>query len=149
MLVSIMDIPVNVFLLKIHASLWVNFNQKISKWILTRILSSYKLPVNYIIQNSTLTEKFDHAKSSLVSKTLLVVVYYKSAPLSCFSFSNLFSSSSPHKPSKKPANIPVATIKYNAPTTQVQPVGDPNRRSREMTKLGDKAKAYEFLQDDL
>eukprot|EP00105_Crassostrea_gigas_P041783 XP_019925931.1 PREDICTED: C-Jun-amino-terminal kinase-interacting protein 4 isoform X20 [Crassostrea gigas] len=64
-------------------------------------------------------------------------------------FSNLFSSSSPHKPSKKPTNVPVATIKYNAPTTQVQPVGDPNRRSREMTKLGDKAKAYEFLQDDL
>ncbi|XP_061185332.1 C-Jun-amino-terminal kinase-interacting protein 4-like isoform X11 [Saccostrea echinata] len=64
-------------------------------------------------------------------------------------FSNLFSSSSPSKPSKKPSNVPVATIKYNAPTTQVQPVGDPNRRSREMYKMGDKAKAYEFLQDDL
>lgn len=90
-----------------------------------------------------------YISTSLVSKTFEVVVYFKSAPLSCFSFSNLFSSSSPHKPSKKPTNVPVATIKYNAPTTQVQPVGDPNRRSREMTKLGDKAKAYEFLQDDL
>ncbi|XP_062572092.1 C-Jun-amino-terminal kinase-interacting protein 4-like isoform X5 [Saccostrea cucullata] len=64
-------------------------------------------------------------------------------------FSNLFSSSSPSKPSKKPSNVPIATIKYNAPTTQVQPVGDPNRRSRELYKMGDKAKAYDFLQDDL
>ncbi|XP_078323877.1 C-Jun-amino-terminal kinase-interacting protein 4-like isoform X18 [Crassostrea virginica] len=64
-------------------------------------------------------------------------------------FSNLFSSGSPHKPNKKPAGAPVATIKYNAPTTQVQPMGDPNRRSREAYKLGDKAKAYDFLQDDL
>lgn len=66
-----------------------------------------------------------------------------------FSFGNLFSSSSPNKPNKKPSNVPMATIKYNAPTTQVQPMGDPNRRSREMYKLGDKAKAYDFLQDDL
>ncbi|XP_056011887.1 C-Jun-amino-terminal kinase-interacting protein 3-like isoform X6 [Ostrea edulis] len=64
-------------------------------------------------------------------------------------FGNLFSSSSPNKPNKKPSNVPMATIKYNAPTTQVQPMGDPNRRSREMYKLGDKAKAYDFLQDDL
>lgn len=52
------DVPVNVFLFKIHVSLWVNFNQKISEWILTRILS-YKLIVNYIMQNSMLTEKID------------------------------------------------------------------------------------------
>ncbi|KAJ8305216.1 hypothetical protein KUTeg_017232 [Tegillarca granosa] len=60
-------------------------------------------------------------------------------------FSNLFSSS--NKPNKKP--LPVATVKYNAPTTQVQPVGDPNKRTRSKYNLGDKAKAYEFLQDDL
>ncbi|KAJ8298020.1 hypothetical protein KUTeg_024551 [Tegillarca granosa] len=62
-----------------------------------------------------------------------------------FFFSNLFSSS--NKPNKKP--LPVATVKYNAPTTQVQPVGDPNKRTRSKYNLGDKAKAYEFLQDDL
>ncbi|KAL3879347.1 hypothetical protein ACJMK2_031645 [Sinanodonta woodiana] len=61
-------------------------------------------------------------------------------------FSNLFSSA-PNKPNKKP--LPLATVKYNAPTTQVQPVGDPNRKSRTKYNLGDKAKAYDFLQDDL
>ncbi|XP_050417313.1 C-Jun-amino-terminal kinase-interacting protein 4 isoform X10 [Patella vulgata] len=58
-------------------------------------------------------------------------------------FSNLFSSS--NKP-KRP--IAVATVKYNAPTTQVQPVGDPNKKSREKEKLGQKSKAYEFLQEE-
>ncbi|XP_033743948.1 C-Jun-amino-terminal kinase-interacting protein 4-like isoform X2 [Pecten maximus] len=61
------------------------------------------------------------------------------------SFSNLFSS--PNKPTKRP--LPMATIKYNAPTTQVQPVGDPNKRTRSKLNLGEKAKAYDFLQDDL
>ncbi|XP_033743950.1 C-Jun-amino-terminal kinase-interacting protein 4-like isoform X4 [Pecten maximus] len=60
-------------------------------------------------------------------------------------FSNLFSS--PNKPTKRP--LPMATIKYNAPTTQVQPVGDPNKRTRSKLNLGEKAKAYDFLQDDL
>ena len=64
----------------------------------------------------------------------------------CFcSFSNLFSS--PNKPSKKP--LPIATVKYNAPTTNVQPVGDPNQAQRGKYNLGDKSKAYDFLQDDL
>ncbi|XP_063415032.1 C-Jun-amino-terminal kinase-interacting protein 4-like isoform X6 [Mytilus trossulus] len=61
------------------------------------------------------------------------------------SFSNLFSSS--NKPNKKP--YPMATVKYNAPTTQVQPVGDPNKRTRKSYNLGDKAKAYDFMQDEL
>ncbi|XP_052076043.1 C-Jun-amino-terminal kinase-interacting protein 4-like isoform X14 [Mytilus californianus] len=61
------------------------------------------------------------------------------------SFSNLFSSS--NKPNKKP--YPMATVKYNAPTTQVQPVGDPNKRTRKTYNLGDKAKAYDFMQDEL
>ncbi|WAQ98435.1 JIP4-like protein [Mya arenaria] len=39
-------------------------------------------------------------------------------------------------------------IKYNAPTTNVQPVGDPNQKHRSKY-LGDKSKAYDFLQDDL
>ncbi|XP_071127030.1 C-Jun-amino-terminal kinase-interacting protein 4-like isoform X24 [Mytilus edulis] len=60
-------------------------------------------------------------------------------------FSNLFSSS--NKPNKKP--YPMATVKYNAPTTQVQPVGDPNKRTRKSYNLGDKAKAYDFMQDEL
>ncbi|CAE1329084.1 SPAG9 [Acanthosepion pharaonis] len=57
-------------------------------------------------------------------------------------FSNLFNSS--NKPSKKP----VATVRYNAPTTHVQPVGDPNKKQRSKYNLGEKAKAYEFLQDE-
>ncbi|XP_071087270.1 C-Jun-amino-terminal kinase-interacting protein 4-like isoform X4 [Haliotis cracherodii] len=60
-------------------------------------------------------------------------------------FSNLFNS--PNKP-KRSATLPVATVKYNAPTTQVQPVGDPNKKQREKYNLGQKSKAYEFLQDD-
>ncbi|KAK7485929.1 hypothetical protein BaRGS_00022795, partial [Batillaria attramentaria] len=64
-------------------------------------------------------------------------------------FNNLFSSS--NKP-KRP--LPVATVKYNAPTTQVQPVGDPNKKNREkltsgQAAQGQKAKAYDFLQDDI
>ncbi|KAL4230890.1 MAP-kinase scaffold [Mactra antiquata] len=60
-------------------------------------------------------------------------------------FSNLFSSS-PDKPKKKP--LPVAMVKYSAPTTNVQPVGDPNQKNRGRYNLGDKSKAYDFLQDD-
>ena len=63
------------------------------------------------------------------------------------SFNNLFSSS--NKPKRA---LPVATVKYNAPTTQVQPVGDPNKKNREkLTKdqVAQKAKAYDFLQDDM
>ncbi|CAI9734626.1 C-Jun-amino-terminal kinase-interacting protein 4-like isoform X5 [Octopus vulgaris] len=59
-------------------------------------------------------------------------------------FSNLFNTS--NKPSKKP--LPVATVRYNAPTTHVQPVGDPNKKQRSKYNLGEKAKAYEFLQDE-
>ncbi|XP_025087781.1 C-Jun-amino-terminal kinase-interacting protein 4-like isoform X19 [Pomacea canaliculata] len=64
-------------------------------------------------------------------------------------FNNLFSSS--NKP-KRP--LPVATVKYNAPTTHVQPVGDPNKKNREkMTSTqgqgSQKTKAYDFLQDDI
>lgn len=40
-------------------------------------------------------------------------------------------------------------VKYNAPTTNVQPVGDPNQKNRGKYNLGDKNKAYDFLQDDL
>ncbi|KAK3757539.1 hypothetical protein RRG08_032707 [Elysia crispata] len=64
------------------------------------------------------------------------------------SFSNLFSSS--NKP-KRP--LPVATVKYNAPTTQVQPVGDPNKKQRDKASgaaaANPKSKAYDFLQEDL
>ncbi|KAK7096835.1 hypothetical protein V1264_003887 [Littorina saxatilis] len=62
-------------------------------------------------------------------------------------FNNLFSSS--NKPKRA---LPVATVKYNAPTTQVLPVGDPNKKNREkLTKdqVDKKAKAYDFLQDDI
>ncbi|KAK3100549.1 hypothetical protein FSP39_021628 [Pinctada imbricata] len=62
-------------------------------------------------------------------------------------FSNLFNSSN-NKPSNKKA-LPSATVKYNAPTTHMQPVGDPNKKSRTKLNLGEKAKAYDFLQDDL
>lgn len=60
-----------------------------------------------------------------------------------FSFSNLFSSS--NKP-KRP--LPIATVKYNAPTTNVQPVGDPNKKQRDKSS-NPKSKAYDFLQEDL
>ena len=43
----------------------------------------------------------------------------------------------------------MATVKYNAPTTQVQPVGDPNNRTRKTYNLGNKAKAFDFMQDEL
>lgn len=69
----------------------------------------------------------------------MIAIFYSS-------FSNLFSSS-PDKPKKKP--LPVAMVKYNAPTTNVQPVGDPNQKNRGKYNLGDKNKAYDFLQDDL
>ncbi|XP_035828297.1 C-Jun-amino-terminal kinase-interacting protein 4 [Aplysia californica] len=59
-------------------------------------------------------------------------------------FSNLFSSS--NKP-KRP--LPTATVKYNAPTTQVQPVGDPNKKQRDKGNSNPKSKAYDFLQEDL
>ncbi|XP_064636506.1 C-Jun-amino-terminal kinase-interacting protein 4-like isoform X7 [Lineus longissimus] len=59
-------------------------------------------------------------------------------------FSNLFNTS--NKPSKKA--LPHATIRYNAPTTQVQPVGDPNKKSREKYNLGGKGKAYDFLKEE-
>ncbi|BFZ15188.1 hypothetical protein BsWGS_18229 [Bradybaena similaris] len=58
-------------------------------------------------------------------------------------FSNLFSSS--NKP-KRP--LPIATVKYNAPTTNVQPVGDPNKKQRDKSS-NPKSKAYDFLQEDL
>ncbi|KAL5011618.1 hypothetical protein ScPMuIL_010169 [Solemya velum] len=60
-------------------------------------------------------------------------------------FSNLFSSS--NKPNKKP--LPAATVKYSAPTTLIQPVGDPNKKQRGKYNLGDKAKAYDFLQEEV
>ncbi|XP_076446429.1 C-Jun-amino-terminal kinase-interacting protein 4-like isoform X16 [Babylonia areolata] len=64
-------------------------------------------------------------------------------------FNNLFSSSN----KQKRAALPMATVKYNAPTTHVQPVGDPNKKNRDkLTKdqsASQKAKAYDFLQDDI
>ena len=39
-------------------------------------------------------------------------------------------------------------MQYNAPTTNVQPVGDPNQQNRSKYNIGDKTKAYDFLQDD-
>ncbi len=63
---------------------------------------------------------------------------------SFLSFSNLFSTS--NKPAKKP--LPPATVKYSAPTTNVQPMGDPNKKQRDKYNLGEKAKAYDFLQED-
>ncbi|KAI8797753.1 C-Jun-amino-terminal kinase-interacting protein 4 [Biomphalaria glabrata] len=58
-------------------------------------------------------------------------------------FSKLFQSSNPKRP------LPVATVKYNAPTTHVQPVGDPNKKSRDKGSVNPKSKAYDFLQDDV
>lgn len=62
---------------------------------------------------------------------------------SMFRFSKLFQSSNPKRP------LPVATVKYNAPTTHVQPVGDPNKKSRDKGSVNPKSKAYDFLQDDV
>lgn len=42
----------------------------------------------------------------------------------------------------------MATVKYNAPTTNVRPVGDPNKKKRDSYNLGEKAKAYDFLHDE-
>ena len=67
-----------------------------------------------------------------------------------YSFSNLFATSS-NKPNRKqtlPAPQP-ATVRYNAPTSSTRPVGDPNKKQRDSYNLGEKAKAYDFLQDDL
>ncbi|XP_013384858.1 C-Jun-amino-terminal kinase-interacting protein 4 isoform X1 [Lingula anatina] len=59
-------------------------------------------------------------------------------------FGNLFSSSS-NKPKKE--KLPMATVRYNAPTTHVQPVGDPNKKRRSTYNLGDKEQAYDFMED--
>ncbi|XP_041356747.1 C-Jun-amino-terminal kinase-interacting protein 4-like isoform X3 [Gigantopelta aegis] len=61
-------------------------------------------------------------------------------------FGNLFNS--PNKP-KRTTPLPLATVKYSAPTTQVQPIGDPNKKQREKYNLGQKSKAFDFLQDDV
>ncbi|XP_059147421.1 C-Jun-amino-terminal kinase-interacting protein 4-like isoform X13 [Physella acuta] len=58
-------------------------------------------------------------------------------------FGSLFTSSN------KPKRSPVATVKYNAPTTHVQPVGDPNKKSRDKGTSNPKSKAYDFLQEDI
>lgn len=60
-----------------------------------------------------------------------------------FRFSNLFTGNA------KTKKLPSASIHYNAPATHLQPVGDPNkpRRLQELSS-GDKAKAYDFLQED-
>ncbi|XP_053399038.1 C-Jun-amino-terminal kinase-interacting protein 4-like isoform X18 [Mercenaria mercenaria] len=84
------------------------------------------------------------ARASLFRFIIQWLLYF--IPLMINFFSNLFSSS-PDKPKKKP--LPVAMVKYNAPTTNVQPVGDPNQKNRGKYNLGDKNKAYDFLQDDL
>ena len=45
--------------------------------------------------------------------------------------------------------MPHASLRYSAPTTKVEPVGDPNKKQRDNYNLGEKAKAYDFLQDDM
>lgn len=64
------------------------------------------------------------------------------------SFSNLFSTSS-----KPPRRIPLSpsagSVKYRAPTSGVQPLGDPNKKQRDRYNIGEKSRAYDFLQDDL
>ncbi|XP_070554450.1 LOW QUALITY PROTEIN: C-Jun-amino-terminal kinase-interacting protein 4-like [Ptychodera flava] len=57
-------------------------------------------------------------------------------------FSNLFSSS--NAPSKKP--YPPVNVKYNAPTSHVTPAS--KKRSGAIQSLGDKSKAFEFLEAD-
>ncbi|ELU13632.1 hypothetical protein CAPTEDRAFT_158214, partial [Capitella teleta] len=63
-------------------------------------------------------------------------------------FSNLFSTSS-----KPPRRIPLSpsagSVKYRAPTSGVQPLGDPNKKQRDRYNIGEKSRAYDFLQDDL
>lgn len=66
----------------------------------------------------------------------------------CFSFSNLFSPSDKPK-TKRVTPLPSATVRYNAPTSNLRPAGDPNKKQRDKYNLGEKTKAYEFLQDDL
>lgn len=58
-------------------------------------------------------------------------------------FSNLFAGNS------KTKKLPSASIHYSSPSTHLQPVGDPNkpRRLQELSG-GDRAKAYDFLQED-
>ena len=51
--------------------------------------------------------------------------------------------------SKRSPHHHPATVKYNAPTTRVTPSGDPTKKQRDNYNLGDKGKAYDFLQDDL
>ncbi|CAH1777196.1 unnamed protein product [Owenia fusiformis] len=60
-------------------------------------------------------------------------------------FSNLFRGS--EKPPKKPM-ASLGTVRYNAPTTNLQPVGDPTKTEREKLNLGNKGKAYDFLGED-
>ncbi|KAF6035312.1 SPAG9 [Bugula neritina] len=63
--------------------------------------------------------------------------------MNCPLFSNLFAGNSKSK------KLPSASVHFNAPSTHLQPVGDPNkpRRLQELSG-GDKSKAYDFLQED-
>ena len=61
-----------------------------------------------------------------------------------FSFSNLFSTDKP----KMRRAIATPTLHYSSPTS-VRPVGDPNKKHRDNYNLGEKSRAYDFLQDDL
>ncbi|XP_066286699.1 C-Jun-amino-terminal kinase-interacting protein 4-like isoform X9 [Branchiostoma lanceolatum] len=63
-------------------------------------------------------------------------------------FSNLFSSSSSSSTASKKSYPPV-NVRYNAPASQVQPAGNPDRvRSSTFSGMGDKSKAFNFLAED-
>ncbi|XP_078602121.1 C-Jun-amino-terminal kinase-interacting protein 4-like isoform X7 [Branchiostoma floridae x Branchiostoma japonicum] len=63
-------------------------------------------------------------------------------------FSNLFSSSSSSSTASKKSYPPV-NVRYNAPASQVQPAGNPDRvRSNTFSAMGDKSKAFNFLAED-
>ncbi|XP_052794690.1 C-Jun-amino-terminal kinase-interacting protein 4-like isoform X3 [Mya arenaria] len=102
-----------------------------------------------IAQSKKKSSIWNFSKSVVISRKATFVRFlalwlWYIVPVIIHFFGNLFSS--PNKPTKRP--LPVAMIKYNAPTTNVQPVGDPNQKHRSKY-LGDKSKAYDFLQDDL
>ena len=81
-------------------------------------------------------------------KLPLFFLCYCSCHFLVYSFSNLFSSTPVEKPKTK-KGLPSASVKYNAPGAGIKAVGDPNKKNRDKYNLGEKAKAYDFLQDDL
>ena len=65
-----------------------------------------------------------------------------------YSFSNLFSTTPAEKPKTK-KGLPSATVRYNSPSGGLKAIGDPNKKNRDKYNLGEKSKAYDFLQDDV